>query len=249
MTKDSLGDRMRRQYEDRWRVMLPRRTYTVIRCDGKAFHSFTRQCQKPNDTRLADALDHAAVRLCEEAQGACFGYLQSDEISVLLTDFCLPTTEAWFDGTLQKICSIAASIVTAEFNARYAHAAGALAYFDARVFVIPDYVEVENYFVWRQQDATRNSIQGLAQSQFDQKRLHGLDYSALQELLFREKGINWNDTEPYWKRGRCVVYGERWQIDRAVPVFTADRKFLSQRIPRHWQWVGVDGGSIGDAQE
>jgi tRNA(His) guanylyltransferase len=113
---DDLAERMKSQYEDRWRVMLPRRTYTVIRCDGKAFRSFTRECQKPYDARLADAVDHAAVRLCEEAHGACFAYSQSDEISVLLTDFRLPTTKAWFDGNLQKICSVAASIVTAAYQ-------------------------------------------------------------------------------------------------------------------------------------
>lgn len=40
--KDSLGDRMKAQYEDRTRVILPRRTYTLVRVDGKAFHTFTR---------------------------------------------------------------------------------------------------------------------------------------------------------------------------------------------------------------
>lgn len=44
---DSLGDRMKRQYEDRTRLMLPRRTYTILRCDGKAFHTLTRRCEKP----------------------------------------------------------------------------------------------------------------------------------------------------------------------------------------------------------
>src|SRR6185503_13990478 len=105
---NSLGDRMKRQYEDRTRVMLPRRTYTIIRVDGKAFHTFTRHCEKPNDKALAHALDGAARRLCEEAQGAQLAYLQSDEISVLLTDFMLPTTDAWFDGNLQKIVSVSA---------------------------------------------------------------------------------------------------------------------------------------------
>jgi tRNA(His) guanylyltransferase len=114
--KDSLGDRMKGQYEDRARFMLPRRTYTIIRCDGKSFHTFTRHCEKPNDAALAGAMDVAASALCREAQGAKLAYVQSDEISVLLTDFALPTTDAWFDGNVQKMVSVAASVVTEAFN-------------------------------------------------------------------------------------------------------------------------------------
>jgi hypothetical protein len=127
---------MKGQYEDRSRFMLPRRSYTIIRVDGKAFHSFTRHCEKPNDADLAQALDYAAAELCREAQGSCFAYVQSDEISVLLTDFALPTTEAWFDGNLQKIVSVSASVVTAAFAADYSDDERT-AHFDARVFTIP----------------------------------------------------------------------------------------------------------------
>lgn len=231
---NGLGDRMKRQYEDRTRVMLPRRTYTIIRVDGKSFHTFTRHCEKPNDITLARSLDKAAQVLCEEAQGASFAYLQSDEISVLLTDFALPTTDAWFDGNLQKIASVAASVVTAAFAEAYPSQTGR-AYFDARVFTIPDPVEIENYFIWRQQDATRNSIQSLAQSKFSPKRLTGLNCDQLQELIFTEAGINWNDTMPYWKRGRCIIKDATgWQHDLGIPIFTQDRDYLTSRIPRQW---------------
>ena len=83
---------------------------------------------------------------------------------MLLTDFATITTEAWFDGNLQKIVSVSASVVTQRFNKQ--HGWYGDAQFDARVFTIPDPVEVENYFIWRQQDATRNSIQGIAQANF-----------------------------------------------------------------------------------
>lgn len=234
MAHDSLGDRMKGQYEDRCRVMLPRRTYTIIRIDGKAFHTYTRRCDKPNDERLAEALDYAAMELCRAAQGSCFAYVQSDEISLLLTDFALPTTEAWFDGNLQKIVSVSASVVTEAFNSQ--HNWYGRAHFDARVFTIPDPVEVENYFIWRQQDAVRNSIQGLAQSKFSAKQLHGQNTSALQQMLFAEYGINWNDTPAYWKRGRCAIYfGESWMLDGLIPTFTAERDYLRSRIPRAWE--------------
>lgn len=233
MKKDSLGDRMKEQYEDRWRLMLPRRTYTIIRCDGKAFHTLTRTCAKPYDHIFAESMEYAAVALCEEAQGAQFGYLQSDEISVLLTDFATPTTDAWFDGNLQKVVSVSAGIVTRTFNKYFGR--GGNAVFDARVFVIPDPVEVENYFIWRQKDAERNSISSLAQAHFSHGQLHGKDRAAMHDML-HGKGINWNDCPTEQKRGRCVVRNELgWTVDVEIPVFTQDRAYLASRIPRHWQ--------------
>lgn len=231
MASDSIGDRMKGQYENRTRYMLPRRTYTIIRVDGKAFHSFTRHCDKPNDRQLAEALDNAAIALCTESQGCVFGYVQSDEISILLMDFSTITTEAWFDGNLQKICSVSASTVTEAFAREYRARCGAI--FDTRVFTIPDPIEVENYFIWRQQDATRNSIQGLAQARFSHKEMFGKNTTELQEMLYQRHGINWSDTPSYWKRGRCIVKDAAgWHVDSEVPVFTQDREYLSLRIAR-----------------
>jgi len=232
MTKDSLGDRMKHQYEGRTRFLLPRRTYTAIRCDGKAFHSYTRQCDKPFDRTLSQAMADATMALCAQAQGAAFGYVQSDEISVLLTDFSDIHTEAWFDGNVQKIASVSASIVTAAFNRAVASTFAGQAMFDARVFTISDRVEVENYFIWRQQDATRNSIQSLAQSQFSHKELQGVSNEQAQELLMAKRGINWNDLPVIQKRGSCVVKAERgWLHDLDIPVFTKDREYLAGMIP------------------
>lgn len=116
--KDELGDRIKSQYEDRTRYYLPRRTYTIIRLDGKAFHTYTRGLNKPFDKELYEDMDNAIVAMMTEIQGVRFAYTQSDEISLLLTDFALPTSSAWFDGNLQKMVSVSASIITAEFNKR-----------------------------------------------------------------------------------------------------------------------------------
>jgi len=224
-----IGDRMKHQYENRTRYFLPRRTYSIIRVDGKAFHTFTRGCEKPFDKDLAAALDFAAIRLCEEAQGVKFTYLQSDEISVLTTDFDDIKTDAWFDGNVQKIASVAASVVTSAFNYHFEKRSDAV--FDARVFTIPDPVEVENYFIWRQQDATRNSIQSVAQAHFSHKQLLGKNSDEMQEMLFREHGVNWNDLDIYWKRGRSILKEDiGWMVDRNIPVFTAERDYLRTRI-------------------
>jgi tRNA(His) 5'-end guanylyltransferase len=232
--------------------------------DGKAFHSYTRGMERPFDTGLTDDLNTVASALCEHCQGAQFAYVQSDEVSVLLTDFAEVGSEAWFDGNLQKIVSVAASIATATFNAAQlarrqpeatSRALPAPAHFDARAFTIPDPIEVENYFIWRQQDATRNSISMAAQAHFSSKQLHGKSTDQLQELLWSERQVNWNDYPDGFKRGRAVVRaqtradivytdkrtGEQrlaegversiWEIV-APPVFTKERTWLSSRIPR-----------------
>lgn len=204
---DALGDRMKKQYEDRTRTYLPRRTYTIIRLDGKAFHTLTRNFDKPYDRYMSEWMDATALKLCKEIQGAQFAYTQSDEISILLTDFEKDTTEAWFDGNLQKMVSISASIATAEFN-RLLYwdnrvKKDTVAYFDSRIFTIADWVEVANYFQWRQKDAIRNSIQMLAQSLYSHKELMNKNTNQLQEMCFK-KQKNWNDVEIRNKIGGFV---------------------------------------------
>ena len=117
--KDALGSRIKENYEGRTRYFLPRRTYTIIRLDGKAFHTFTRQFKKPYDLDLMEIMNCTAISLCSQIQGAKFAYVQSDEINILLTDFENLSTDAWFDGNIQKITSISSSIATASFNSHY----------------------------------------------------------------------------------------------------------------------------------
>lgn len=201
-TKDALGTRMKEQYEQRARTMLPRRTWTVIRIDGKAFHSYTRGLDRPYDQQLMDDMTTTTEYLCREVAGCRIGYTQSDEISLILTDFATPSTQAWFDGNQQKLTSISASIATARFNELRP---GKLALFDSRAFTIPDPAEVENYLIWRQQDATRNSIQMAAQARLSPRQMHGRNTGELQEMLWSEHGVNWNDYDPRFKRGTMVV--------------------------------------------
>ena len=230
--RDSIGTRFKEQYENRALVLLPRRTYTIIRADGKAFHSYTRKLSRPFDSLLIQCMDWAAVTLCESIQGTNLGYVQSDEISLILTDFATKDTAAWYDNNLQKVVSVSSSIATMAFNER-ARELGLhpTATFDARAFVIPDREEVMNYFVWRQQDATRNSIQSVAQSMYSPKELNGKNCDMLQEMIF-QKGTNWNDLIPTLKHGRAIIKGEQgWMSDPSTPVFTQDRAYLGQRIP------------------
>lgn len=100
--EDQLGDRMKSQYEDRTRFLLPRRTYTILRLDGKAFHTTLVVWRSHLTVLCLRILMPQSLAMLSELQGAVFAYTQSDEISVLLTDFAKPSTSAWFDGNLQK---------------------------------------------------------------------------------------------------------------------------------------------------
>jgi tRNA(His) guanylyltransferase len=217
--RDSLGDRMKRNYEERTRTKLPRRTHTIIRLDGKAFHTYTRGRPKPWDANLHANMGSAALELCRQAQGTVLGYVQSDEISLLLTDFATNTTDAWFDGSVQKIASVSASIVTARFNrAEYVGGFGP-AYFDSRVFTIPDPVEVHNYFVWRQKDAIRNSVQAAAQAHFSPRQLDG---QKVPDMLAMLEGIKepWEAMPADFKRGTVMYRNAMGWVARPAPAFT-----------------------------
>lgn len=84
---DTLGDRMKDFYENRTRYMLPRRTYTVIRIDGKAFKNYTKGLIRPFDKGLIEDMNSTAEYLCKNIQGEKLAYVQSDEISIVLSDF------------------------------------------------------------------------------------------------------------------------------------------------------------------
>jgi tRNA(His) 5'-end guanylyltransferase len=254
----ALGDRMK-QYEAATRLTIPRRTYTMARVDMRAAHGYLRQAKRPFDEAFMEVMDATAVALCGEMMGAVLAYAQSDEVSVLLADFGSVHCEPWFGGVVQKMASLASACATAEFNFRASRADGlevphVRAMFDARVFTVPDPVEVANYFVWRQRDALRNSVSMAAQAHFSAKRLHGLNGSQMQELLWQEKGVNWNDYPDGAKRGRVVqrvtaeeevtytdkrtgeeqavqAVRSRW-VSSAAPRFTAEPgAFLAGIIP------------------
>ena len=116
MDRTTLGDRMKNNYENITRYYLTRRMPVIIRIDGRAFHTFTRGFKKPFDDILVSTMQDTMKYLCENIQGCVLGYTQSDEISLVLTDYAELTTDAWFGNNLQKMCSISASMATLAFN-------------------------------------------------------------------------------------------------------------------------------------
>lgn len=261
MKNDALGDRMK-GYENVNRNYLMRRTPVIIRLqpDGKAFHTFTRGFKKPFDNVFSNAMQDTMKYLCENIQGCVLGYTQSDEITLVLVDYQKLTTSAWFDYNIQKCVSVAASMATLAFNRAFsdrlshwfvrfanfpddsqyleaydaANKRGGL--FDARVFNVPK-EEVCNCILWRQNDATRNSIESVGQFYIGHSKMIGLNCNQVQDKLFTEYGVNWNDYPTKYKRGSCCIRettdNERsaWIIDEEIPVFKGDgRKYIDDLI-------------------
>ena len=255
--KDALGDRMKNNYENRTKTFLPRRSNMIVRLDGKSFSKYTKDLVRPFDVGFSDDMNDTAKYLCENVQGVKLAYTQSDEISLLITDFDKITTDMLYDGAIQKIVSVLAGMATAEFNKlrmkRYVEEnfnkvlmsdlldrfnAGS---FDARVFTIPDRNEVYNYFLCRQRDCTRNSI-SMAVHATPGLNGKGKNGSEKQDMLM-EKGINWNDYPVKFKRGNTILKeqymkGEsirnRW-ISVDNPIFSQEKSFLFDLIPSYME--------------
>lgn len=260
-TKDSLGNRMK-TYENASKNYLVRRMPVIVRIDGKAFHTFTKGFKKPFDDILIETMWETAKFLCSNIQGCKMAYTQSDEISLLLTDYYTITTSAWFDNNIQKIVSVSASMATLEFNKAFIKTLNSSilnatsvdkihehsvyiekansALFDSRAFNIPK-EDVCNYFIWRQQDATRNSIEMVGRRYFSARQLHDKNCDMVQDILFTEKGVNWNDYPTYKKRGSCILKEKheleesgairsRWVVDQDIPIFTQDRGYIGKLL-------------------
>jgi tRNA(His) 5'-end guanylyltransferase len=226
--KTAIGDRMKR-YEAATSMVLPRRTYTIIRVDGRAFHTLLRKAAKPYDWYFNDTMDKVTVELCKGIENAVAAYVQSDEISVILTDFKTHATEPWFGGVVQKMCSISASLATYHFNV---NGYGGMGLFDSRVYTIPSKTDVMNYLVWRQKDNTRNSVNMLARHHFSVRELHGK--STLQRLdMLADKGVSWESEPDRFKRGGlCEKHTYEVQAHPSAPSTATTRtKFVVNGAP------------------
>ncbi len=259
----NLSDRMK-AYEAAATTTLPPRTPMLIRIDGRAFHTYTKSFAKPWDKTIRDGFSKVAAALMREIQGAKIAYCQSDECTVLVTDYDSRDCAAWFGKVTAKVNSVAASIATATFNRHMGIArpsVTALAHFDARCFVLPQQ-DVCNAFIWRQRDAERNSILGYAQQNLGRKAIHGLSCDVLRDRL-ESNGTPWEACETWEKRGWCVtrktttMTAREWADtsgsatdesggdpvtrtmivnDYAIPVFTKERSYIEQ-------YVYLDGSS------
>lgn len=245
----SLGNRMK-HYEKTNSPTLISRIPVIIRLDGRCFHTYCQQFKKPWDRNLIMMFHKAAQETLKEIQGAKIAYLQSDEISILVTDYDSIYSAPHFNYDGYKITSTTAASYSTYFYQAFLNymidtiesdnKLGKIPRIrqvinqkpptmDSRVYNLPE-SEICNYFIWRQQDWIRNSIQMLGRSLFSQKEL---DNKKTEEVINMciSKGKNWNHLPTIIKRGRCIVKEkEDWVLDTNIPIFTQDRNYIERLL-------------------
>lgn len=212
----SIGDRIK-AYERASNYQLVPRSCLFVRVDGRAFHTFTRGCEKPFDSMIMRAMTTAAMFTADEMQGFKIAYIQSDEATFMMTDFDSHETQGWFNYELNKVVSLSASIFTAYFNRYWSgHSdrtqAEKIATFDSRAFVVP-IEDFPNVFVWRQRDWERNSLQMFARAHFSHKELDGKGHDEIHDML-HGKGLNWAKLTDEQKNGTFITPDKKFKHEK-----------------------------------
>jgi tRNA(His) 5'-end guanylyltransferase len=218
--KKSLGNRMKiYEQAETGRAFLPGLP-VVARLDGRSFHSFTKGLERPYDKRLSDLMVEVTKHLVGESC-ACIGYTQSDEISLVFYSENIES-QIFFDCSIFKMTSVLASMASVKFSKLLPgfipEKKDELPLFDCRAWNVPSKGEAINALIWRELDATRNSISMAAQVYYSHEQLIGKDNSEMQEMLF-QKGINWNDYQSFFKRG---VFIQRRRVKRKFTIEDLD---------------------------
>lgn len=203
---DAFGDRMK-AYEmaEAGRKLMTDRIPVIARLDGKNFSKFTKGLARPYDERLSRLMIYVTRYLVEWSGAAC-GYTQSDEITLgwYQNDF---KSQMMFDGRVQKITSVTAAVASGAFviglKDNIPEKADQVVAFDCRAWNVPNLDEGANCFLWREQDATKNSISMAARHYYSHNQLHEKTGPEMQEMLF-QKGVNWNGYPNFFKRGSYV---------------------------------------------
>ena len=221
--KDSLGDRMK-EYERETRAVLPRGAWTVLRVDGRAFHSYTRGLARPYDEKLMSDMDKVAEALLREIDGAVVAYTQSDEVSVLVQDFSSENFMPWMGGVIAKWQSVGASLATATLFSRRMDEKMPL--FDGRVFSLPSTTEACNYLIWRQRDTLRNAVSMAARAEFSHQQLLGKSVPEMKEMLLAN-GVDFDSYPLGFRQGRMSTRVVEMKEFSYVDKRTGDEVFTS----------------------
>jgi len=226
---DILGDRMKfyegQESDRRFMPMLP----ICCRLDGRSFHNFTEGLQRPYDPYFSSLMIDTTKYLVEKTN-ACIGYTQSDEISLIFYSDKIES-QVFFDGRIQKMTSILASMCSVKFNEllqnihldiiddlgdfnpehqnwpvnlrAWKKKQELSPLFDCRVWTVPNQMEACNVLLWREIDATKNSITMLAREYYSDKELFKKNSSDKHEMLHK-KNVNWNNYPDFFKRGSYI---------------------------------------------
>jgi len=198
MSRDEFGDRMKSYETTEAQRTLPPDRPVLVRIDGRRFSRFTKGFRKPFDPDLSGAM-RETCRLLVEETGARAGYVQSDEISLILERRheadALP-----FSGRSQKIASTCASLATALFiralhRSHPERALGTVPSFDARAWSVPDRTEAANAILWRIHDARKNGISAACRTVARPSEMKGLSGPEMIDLM-RDRGVEFERAFP-----------------------------------------------------
>lgn len=191
--------------ESQFRIVIPKKSIVAVRLDGKAFHSFTKQYERPYDLNFMDAMNSVAKGIIESntLSGFMFAYVQSDEVTVFFNDTMNEKSELSFNGRVEKMTSILASVATGSFL-RHSPDVKGLPLFDARVLVLEDVDEVQEYMDWRRLDARKNAITMAVSMLYTHKEL--LEISTPDRLALLD-GTKYEVLPDDFFNGRLVFRG------------------------------------------
>lgn len=206
----------------------------IVRLDGKGFSKYTKSLNKPFDLRFSRCMQETTKFLLKNIN-AKLAYTQSDEITLVFFNNDLLNIEPAeskggfnFDGKIQKLVSVLASQATAKFNQLVAlnipEKKDNLAYFDCRIFNVPDLVTAAKVLLWRERDAIKNSITQKASQYYTHKELMNKSSSKKIEMI-KVKNDDYNSLPEYIKRG---VYFKKTKILELIDNLKIPKNFLNE---------------------
>ena len=216
---------------------LDKDSYILCHIDGRAFSKMIKKRFKlPFDDEFMHMMDETAAYVCENVQGAKCAYVQSDEITIVITSFKyegdeLINSSAFFDYRLCKLQSIIASLATAKFNQLYTLwminedsdksikqqiNEIPLIQFDCKCWDVNTYDDTFAWFKFRQNDCIRNSKQQFAQAYCSHKDLLNKNSDEQVEYCNLKTGNDWNALSGKYKYGR-IVYRTTYPMQTINP--------------------------------
>lgn len=205
-------------------------SYVLAHIDGRAFsHMVKKNYKLPYDDVFINMMNETAIYICKNVQGCKMAYTQSDEISLVITDFDTPDSDSFFAYRLCKMQSIIASLATGKFNqmtienltkncSTTEEIKAVISdfkplQFDCKVWTVPTYNDAFAWLIYRQNDCIKNSKQQAAQAYIRHKDLVGKNTDEQISLLKERIGIDWNTDYDNGKKYGRLIYKENIQCN------------------------------------
>jgi tRNA(His) 5'-end guanylyltransferase len=200
---------------------LNRKQYVIIMLDGRSFSKLIKKkYERPFSDKFIGFMNETAKYLCENVSNCKMAYVQSDEISLVLSDLDSPETDVFFGYRLCKLQSIIASMATAKFNhlvtmdmldalcsssdMKELIEKQRLVEFDCKAWNVPTENDMYAWFLFRQNDCIKNSKQQAAQTYLPHKQLLGKNTDEQVSMLENANGIKWDEYDDGKKYGRFI---------------------------------------------